>query len=46
VPAKIVSERLGPSITSITLDVYSHVLPGLDEDAASRVADLIHGESA
>ena len=31
---KIVSERLGHSSVSITLDTYSHVLPGLQERAA------------
>lgn len=31
---KIVSERLGHSTVSITLDTYSHVLPGLQEAAA------------
>ena len=30
---KIVSERLGHASISITLDTYSHVLPGLQEDA-------------
>ena len=30
---KIVSERLGHSNISITLDTYSHVLPGMQEDA-------------
>ena len=33
---KIVSERLGHSSVSITLDTYSHVLPGLQERAARR----------
>lgn len=33
---KIVSERLGHSSVSITLDTYSHVLPGLQEAAARR----------
>ena len=33
---KIVSERLGHSSIAITLDTYSHVLPGLQEDAARR----------
>lgn len=33
---KIVSERLGHSSISITLDTYSHVLPGLQEAAARR----------
>ena len=30
---KIVSERLGHSSVGITLDTYSHVLPGMQEDA-------------
>jgi len=33
---KIVSERLGHSSIAITLDIYSHVLPGLQESAAQR----------
>jgi integrase len=38
---KIASERLGHSRVGITLDLYSHVLPGMQEDAAARVdADL------
>ena len=38
VPAKVVSERLGDAIITITMDTYSHVLPGLDEQAAGQVA--------
>jgi integrase len=34
---KIASERLGHSRIGITLDLYSHVLPGMQEDAADRV---------
>jgi len=41
IPAKIVSERLGHANVQITLDTYSHVLPGLDEQAAATVARLI-----
>ncbi len=33
---KIVSERLGHSSIAITLDTYSHVMPGLQEAAAQR----------
>ena len=40
---KIVSERLGHSNISITLDVYSHVSPAMQSDAAERVAGLILG---
>jgi len=38
---KIVSERLGHSNVGITLDTYSHVLPGLQEAAAKRFDDLV-----
>ncbi len=34
---KVVSERLGHSTVAITLDTYSHVLPGLQHDAAIGV---------
>jgi len=39
---KVVSERLGHSTVTITLDTYSHVLPGLQREAAEAVAALIH----
>jgi integrase len=35
---KVVSERLGHSTIAITLDTYSHVLPGLQAAAAERMA--------
>jgi integrase len=38
---KIVSERLGHSTVSITLDIYSHALPSLQREAAETVAALI-----
>jgi integrase len=38
---KVVSERLGHSTISITLDTYSDVLPGLQEEAAATVAALV-----
>jgi len=38
---KVVSERLGHSNVSITLDVYSHLLPGLQEAAAQAVDDAL-----
>jgi integrase len=41
IPAKVVSERLGHASVMITLDTYSHVLPSMQEDAASIVASLI-----
>ena len=41
IAAKVVSERLGHATIAITMDTYSHVLPGLDERAAATVAQLI-----
>ncbi len=38
---KVVSERLGHATVSFTLDVYSHVMPGLQEDAAATIAALV-----
>jgi integrase len=37
---KVVSERLGHATTGITLDLYSHVQPELDAQAATTVAQL------
>ena len=34
---KVASERLGHSKVGITLDLYSHVLPGMQAEAAARV---------
>jgi hypothetical protein len=41
VPAKVVAERLGHATVAFTLDVYSHVIPALQEDAAERIAALV-----
>jgi len=41
IPAKVVIERLGHASVMITLDTYSHILPSMQEDAASTVAKLI-----
>ena len=38
---KIVSEMLGHSSVSITLDVYSHVIPGLGDAAALAMEDAL-----
>jgi integrase len=38
---KIVSERLGHNSVAITLDLYSHVLPGLQEAAAIRFEECL-----
>ena len=41
---KVVSERLGHSTIAITLDLYSHVTPGMARGAADLVASKIFGD--
>jgi integrase len=41
---KIAQERLGHATVAITLDLYSHVLPGMQADAASRVDEALRLE--
>lgn len=38
---KVVSERLGHSSVTITLDTYSHVLPDMQERAAAKLESLL-----
>lgn len=37
VHVKVASERLGHSTTGITMDLYQHVMPGMQEDAAAQI---------
>jgi hypothetical protein len=39
----VVSERLGHATVSLTLDVHSHAVPSLEEEAAARIAALVIG---
>jgi len=41
VAAKIVQERLGHSSIVITMNLYSHVIPGMQKDAALKFDELI-----
>jgi len=43
---KIVSERLGHANIGITLDIYSHVLPGMQEAAADKFDGLFQADDA
>ena len=38
---KVVSERLGHATVGITLDLYSHVSPAIDEAAAETIAGMV-----
>ena len=40
---KVVAERLGHSSTVMTMDVYSHVLPDMQEAAADKLERLLFG---
>lgn len=42
VPAHVVQRRLGHKRVEMTLNIYSHVLPSMQEDAANRLAMLLH----
>jgi integrase len=42
---KVVSEMLGHSSVAITLDIYSHVLPHMQHDAAATMAQALFGGS-
>jgi integrase len=39
---KIVSERLGHSSVKMTLDTYSHVLPGIQENASNKLEAMLY----
>lgn len=38
---KVVQERLGHSQISLTMDTYSHVMPGMQKDAAGKLDSLL-----
>ena len=44
VHVKVVSEMLGHSSVAFTLDVYSHVIPGLQEAAGKRLDEVLDPE--
>ncbi len=41
---KVVSERLGHASITLTLDVYSHVLPTMQEAASQRLESILYGQ--
>lgn len=42
----MVQERLGHTTISITLDVYRHVLPNMQEEAAAKIGAALSGRSS
>lgn len=42
---KVVQERLGHSSIAVTMDVYSHVMPGMDQAAAEKMDNILAASS-
>ena len=40
---KVVSERLGHASVATTMDIYSHVIPELEDEAVKKVAEKFLG---
>jgi integrase len=43
---KVVQERLGHASITLTLDTYSHVVPGMQERASQRLDELLRPSPA
>ena len=41
VPVHVVAQRLGHAQTTMTLEVYAHALPNMQQDAATRLGALL-----
>lgn len=44
VPPKVVSERLGHASVAFTMEIYAHVIPGMQAEAANLFRDLVFGD--
>jgi integrase len=38
---KVVQERLGHSTISMSLDIYSHVIPSMQQEAAEKLDEIL-----
>jgi len=45
IPVHVVQRRLGHASAEMTLNIYSHVLPSMQQDAADRLAHLYYGSA-
>lgn len=43
-PPKVVSERLGHATVAFTMDIYAHVIPGMQAEAADMFRNLVFGD--
>lgn len=44
--SKVIAERIGHRDVTLTLNVYSHVAPGMQERAAGGLASALYGASS
>ena len=42
----VVQQRLGHKNIAVTLDIYAHALPSMQQDAARRLGALLHGKGS
>lgn len=42
---KIVSERLGHASTTLTMDIYSHVLPDMQKEASDKLQEVFYSDN-
>ncbi|MBX3169288.1 MAG: site-specific integrase [Candidatus Eremiobacteraeota bacterium] len=42
-PPKVAADRLGHSTIRLTMDTYSHVMPSMQQEVASKFESLLHG---
>ena len=43
VPAHVVQRQLGHAKIEMTLGIYAHALPSMQQEAATKLAALLHG---
>jgi len=43
IPVHVVSRRLGHKKVEITTDIYAHVLPSMQEEAAAEMGSILYG---
>ena len=43
IPVHVVSRRLGHKKVEITTDIYAHVLPSMQEEAAAEIGSILYG---
>ncbi len=41
-PPHVIQKRLGHKKIEITLSIYAHALPSMQQDAAERLAAILH----